>query len=924
MNQNSDDAWLIAIGAAVSDGSGVDWQRAERQAASAEQRRVVEGLRRLASVVAAQRQLPPPQETAFEEYERLPAPVETVTHWRHLVLFERIGAGAFGAVYRGWDPVLDRDVAVKLLRVPRDGAVSPLDEARHLARVRHSNVVVVHGADEDAGTAGIWMELIEGQTLAAIVRDRGPMSAREVAGIGLDLCGALSAIHAAGLLHRDIKAQNVMREVGGRIVLMDFSGAQAVRGDSGHVLVSGTPLYMAPELLRGAAPTPATDVYGLGVLLFFLLSGRLPVEGDTVDDLRRAHESGARQRLRDLRPDLPEGMVQAVERAIAAEPARRYRSAGELEQALLHASGAQTAVAAPPPDRVGARPGRPAAAAVVLLAPVVLAAGLLLLRAEPSAPAPVARFQIDAPLLGGSWPRLSPDGRLVVYGAHVAGRVRFWIRPLDRVSGHPLAYGQAVETPFWSPDSQYLGYFEDDKLKKMAVDQGTPQVLADAPRPRGGDWNGTTILFGRDDGIYRVASGGGDAERVTVVDPDLGDYHHGWPRFLPDGRRFLFLVRSGRPGRGGVYVGSLDGDAPRRLMEPHSRVAYVDGQLLYVRDGTLMAHPFDARRAVLHGEAVALAGRILHHRGSDAAFDVSSTGVLIYTLAQGQPSSRLVLYDRGGRELHALTGEGWFGRPRFSPDGQRVVAERVNPEDDNADIWVYGLSPPSAMRLTTHPAPDLHPVWSPDGRQIAFSSRRREVWDVYVKAVDARDDERRLFSTTGDKFVEHWSPDGRFLTWSQRLSGLWLVPLAASERPVQVRASGTAVYWQSEFSPDGRWLAYMSAESGKREVYVEPFPATGSRWQVSTNGGTEPRWRGDGQELLYLDAACVLMAVPVAEGEWRMASPQRLFAVTVPESAGSNYAISPDGSLVVVNTFVSEPVVPPIEVVVNWPSLVRQ
>lgn len=917
MNQSSDDAWLIAIGAAVSDGGGVDWDEAESQAASPEQRHLVEGLRRLATVVDAHRQLP--QDAVVQVPDAGSAPLTQVTHWRHLVLFERIGAGAFGTVHRGWDSVLDRDVAVKLLTAPRAGAASPLDEARHLARVRHANVVVVHGADEEGGTSGIWMEFIEGQTLAQIVGARGPMSAREATGIGLDLCGALSAIHAAGLLHRDIKAQNVMREVGGRIVLMDFSGAHALRSHGDHRLVSGTPLYMAPELLRGAGPTPATDVYSLGVLLFFLLCGRLPVEGATLDEVRQAHAAGARQRLRDLRADLPDGIVRVVERAVAPDVAHRLHTAGELEHALMHASGV-------PAVAVGGSSSRGRWAGVWLGALVLglLSGALFLTRDAPQAGPPLlAHFTIDTPLVGGSWPRVSPDGRLIVYGAHVNGRLRFWVRPLDRLAGEALPHGHATETPFWSPDSTSLGYFEEGKLKRMSVDDGEPRVLADAPRPRGGAWIGNTILFARDDGVYRVSASGGDAVRVTTIDRKQGDRDHGWPAFLPDGERFLFIARSGSSERDGLFVGSVDGGTPRRVMDVYSRTTYADGQLLYVRDGALVAQPFDAQREAIAGEPAVIAARVTHHLRGDAAFDVSSTGVLIYNAIQSPPSSRLVLFDRRGREVQVLTEIGWFGRPRFSPDGQRVAVEKVSPDDNEPDLWVYGIKPRSAQRLTTHPAPDVHPVWSPDGQRIAFSSRRRHVWDVFVRTVDARNEEEVLFALPGDQFVEHWSPDGRFLTWAERLSGLWLAPIGSGETPVQIRAGESALQWQSEFSPDGRWLAYMSAESGKPEVYVEPFPATGARWQISTSGGTEPHWRGDGKELLYLDAECTVTAVPVNGTRWHASPPQPLFKVEVPESAGANYSMSPDGRFLVVNAFVSDPVVQPIDVVLNWGSLVK-
>ena len=348
MSDTPEDAWLIALGSAVSDGAAVDWEEAERHAIDDHRKQLLQQLRSVALIVDAHRS------DALNQPDASPSsPTSSARHWRHIVLFETIGSGAFGTVYRGWDPTLDREVAVKLLR-STNGTAAPLEEARHLARIRHTNVVTVYGADREGDEAGIWMEYIEGYTLARMVRDHGPLSAREAIGVGVDLCRALAALHAAGLLHRDIKAQNVMREVGGRIVLMDFSGAQSIQREPRAVVTSGTPLYMAPELLDHGAATIASDVYSLGVLLFFLLSGNLPVEGSTVAELKKAHAEGRRRRLRDLRPDAPEADRRGHRtRDYAASPASDIRPRASSSMRLIAASGAQASIV-----RTGARPPR--------------------------------------------------------------------------------------------------------------------------------------------------------------------------------------------------------------------------------------------------------------------------------------------------------------------------------------------------------------------------------------------------------------------------------------------------------------------------------------------------------------------------------------------------------------------------------------
>jgi serine/threonine protein kinase len=916
---STDDAWLIALGAVVSDGGHVEWERVQERAVTPEQQQLVLNLRQLASVVNAHRTAVP---ASPDTHHPLAAPMSPTTQWRHLVMFECVGSGAFGRVHRGWDPLLDREVAIKLLARKRAGSSRLLDEARNLARIRHSNVVVVHGADAEADQGGIWMEFIEGQTLAAILAERGAMSPREVAGVGLDLCSALSAIHAAGLVHRDIKAQNVMRETGGRIVLMDFSNADAMSAADLHA-VSGTPLYMAPELFTGASATAETDVYSLGVLLFFILSGRFPVEGRSVANVKQAHAGGARNRLRDVRADVPDSLIRVVERATAPDPRSRYHTAGELEHALATASGAQPIVyRSDPPRNGGSRRVRLRTWIGATALMVVTAALIAFVQgSRPGASAPVAaRFTVGPPYLSGSWPRVSPDGRLLVFGAIVEGRNRFWIRPLDTLAGRPLLDTTANETPFWSPDSESLCFFNDGKLFKTGVHGGTPQLIADAPHPHGGSWSGTAIIYAAGDGLYKVASTGGTPERLTTVDGDRGELQHAWPEFLPDGRRYLFVIRSANPERSGLYVGSLDGAPPRRLSPAFSRAVYADHRLLYVRDGSLTAQQFNPRSATLQGEPVTIADGVkAHGAGGDAAFDVSPSGVLVYASAEKLPTTRLVLLDSRGRELRALSEVGAFARPRFSPDGQRVAAERLDSDERYADLWLYGVTRVSATRLMRTPAPDVSPVWSPDGTRIAFSSQRGSRFEIYVRAVDSVD-ERRLSSPPGDKFVEHWSPDGRYLTVTVLKSGLWLAPLDRNEAPRLLRASDTAETWQSEFSPDGRWLAYMSEESGTREVYVEPFPPTGARWQVSTRGGAEPHWRRTG-ELLYLDASSTLTAVRVTGPGWKTSAPQPLFPLAVPDLGGrSDYCVSPDGRFLIVNAFVADSPISTINVILNWTS----
>jgi eukaryotic-like serine/threonine-protein kinase len=916
MTEHSEEAWLIALANDVCDGRRIDWDSVVPSSASPANRNVVAELRRLAAVVDAHRTLgvngataPPPAEPG--------APAA----WGHLVLLETVGQGAFGTVYRAWDAQLDREVALKvLLQVPLG---SPLEEARNLARVRHPNVVAVYGAERLDEQVGIWMEFIEGETLAAVVRDRGPMSAREVAGIGIELCRALSALHRSGLLHGDIKAHNVMREVGGRIVLMDFSGVRAA-DSHGAPALSGTPLYMAPELFEGRAASFTADIYSLGILLYYLLSGHFPVEGADVAEIRQHHASGKRIRLRDIRAELPDPVVQIVERAAAVDPATRFHTAGELEHALAGIFAAH-GVAAPVTEveRAPTRWWLLAIAAAVLLA-VNLGLWKFLPR-DTVVPAPLVHLTVAQPENTGPWPRLSPDGRFLVYGTTLSGRKILWIRSLDSLQGRAINAAETTETPFWAADSRHVAFFGAGKLKTVDVTNDHVETLTDATAPHGGDWNANgVLLFASEGGISRIAPDGSGRAQVTTVDEAAGDYQHGWPEFLPDGNQFVYIIRSRVEARTGLYLGSLGSSIRKRIMPAYSRVAYSPtGHLLFVRNGTLTAQPFDINKTEVFGQPVTLAEPVKAHVASDGAFDLSSTGILVYRMNEGLPSTKLLLLDRRGRELRALTATaGFFRHPRFSPDGNRIAAEQAQSEAPNPDIWLFGPVSDRASRFTSDPSPDIRPTWSPDGRRLAFSSKRGTTYDLYVKTVDVLDNEKVLWHSEFDKLVEDWSPDGRALSVTVLRSGLWSFPLDPAQKPTLIRAGFAAETWQSEFSPDGRWLAYVSAESGRTEVYVEPVPANGARWQVSTNGGAEPHWRRDTGELFYLtlDHWIAVLTVP-AQGTWSLTAPTRLFKVSVPETlGGSDFSVGPSGDIVV-NTLQADQAIPPVEVVVNWTSL---
>jgi Tol biopolymer transport system component len=485
------------------------------------------------------------------------------------------------------------------------------------------------------------------------------------------------------------------------------------------------------------------------------------------------------------------------------------------------------------------------------------------------------------------------------------------------------------ETPFWSPDSRSVAYFADEKLKRVDLNGVIPRTLADAPAPRGGTWSrDNTLLFAPTgiSGLRRVRADGTGLAQVTTVDTAKGEFEHSWPEFLPDGRRFLFMVRNRRAERGGVFVGSLDAVGYTRLMPPFSRVSYArPGFLLFARAGALVARQFDAENVVLSGDELPVASGVKSHVEGDGAFDVSTTGVLVYRRNEGLRMTKLVLLDRAGRELQTIGTPALYRSPRFSPDGRRIVSERATSDATNADVWLFDLARGTSTRLTQHPSADLRPAWSPDGRSVAFSSARGGDSHLYRVMVDRAGEDAPLLMTEGDALLDGWLPDGRSLVATLTRGGMWQLWLDG-RAPVQLRAvfpQAAVEPIQGAVSPDGRSLAYMAADSGAPEVYVEPVPPTGDRWQVSVAGGGDPQWRGDGRELFYIAADGWLMATDVLSvSPFRTSRPRRLFRVAVPELHGpSDYAVSPDGERFVVNIVLGPPLVPPLQVVVNWTGL---
>jgi Tol biopolymer transport system component len=673
-----------------------------------------------------------------------------------------------------------------------------------------------------------------------------------------------------------------------------------------------------------------------------MLSGRRAFHGESAADTMSAILKEDPPDLSETNHNISPALERLVNHCLEKNPEARFHSANDLAFALEAISGAspvsnQTMTAmASLSSRERMRKYSPwIAAAIFMLAFLLTLPFVFLYFRHPSTPAPAAvRFIIPPPEKADyiGIPVISPDGRLLVFGVRDAlGKESLWIRPLDSLEAHPLAGTEqtaaGASRPFWSPDSRSIAFVAGGKLKKIDVSGGPAQTLTDSGIGAGGTWNRDgVIVFVRNlaEGLYRIPATGGTPTRVTTLDKSRNEIVHAWPYFLPDGRHFLYLARSSQTDKSAIFVGSLDSNERKFLLNADSSMAYAPpGYLVFARQQTVMAQGFNADKLQLTGEAVPVAegiGRFL--ATALALFSVSDTGVLIYR-SQYLQDSQLTWFDRGGKQLGTVGPPGVWGVIRLSPDEKRVALQRVDNEKGTYDIWVIELTRGTPTRLTFDPANDVYPAWSPDGSRIVFSSNRDGAANLYQKPSSGAGDDELLFKSDDAKLPTDWSPDGRYILYqdfSQKDFDLWVLPLFEERKPALFLQTDFAELY-GRFSPDGRWITYVSGESGRREVYVRSFPDAGGKWQISNGGGAQPHWRRDGRELFYLTAEKKLMAVEVngSSATFEAGIPKPLFDLRINSTNGfSDYDVTADGQRFLVNTLVEQNVRSPVTVVMNW------
>jgi Tol biopolymer transport system component len=862
-------------------------------------------------------------------------------------ILSRLGAGGMGEVYRARDTRLGRDVAVKVLPyvfVSDPDRLARFEREAHLlATLNHPHIGAIYGIEEAAGVRALILELVEGPTLAERL-SAGPMPVREAVSIARQIAEALDAAHEKGIIHRDLKPANIKVTPEGIVKVLDFGLAKAgaLAGDTADATrdgaILGTPGYMSPEQARGQAVDKRTDIFAFGAILYEMLSGLRAFDGETAMDAVTAVLNNDPPELPAAERRIPPALTRIVDRCLKKNPAGRFQSASDLAFALEGVSSpSDTAAMAPiASGRTGLlqnpRTAWAIAASCALLVALAIATTFYL---RPAAPEPmVTRLEITTPPTGDAYSMvLSRDGRQLAYVANGDHGSQLWVRPLDQVAAQPLAGTEGAIGPFWAPDGRAIGFFAEGKLKRIDLTGGAVQVLADVSNAMGGAWSaGGVILFtpSSTDPLLGVPATGGPVSSVTHL--AAGQAGHHWPEFLPDGRRFLFVVSTGQPETYGIYVGSLGGGEPTRIMPNATEVAYAPpGYLLLVARDVLVAYPFDAASATVTGEPIPVAQGV----GSCCdigAFSVSTQGILAY---RGGVATRrqLAWIDRTGKVLGAV-GAVDDSAPSFldlSPDDQRVVFIRA--VQANIDIWLIRAGESAPRRFTFERAIDSGPVWSPDGSRIVFRTFRGGTYNLYEKPVNGTTDEQPLLVTPLPKAPQDWSRDGRLLLYSNQDpktgTDLWALPMTGERKPFPVLQTRFDEI-QGQFSPDGRWLAYASNESGRDEIYVQTFPEAGGKWQISAAGGLQPRWRRDGQELFYVAPDNRLMAAPIRVAPGTKAleagAPVPLFTTKlatgpniVPAGfqARAQYAVAANGRFLM-NISADDGVISPITIVQNW------
>ncbi|MDA2924229.1 protein kinase [Acidobacteria bacterium AH-259-L09] len=889
---------------------------------------------------------------------------KTISHYK---ILEKLGEGGMGKVYRAEDTSLGREVAIKVLpdlfAHDKERLARFEREAKLLASLNHPNIAAIYGFEEADGVRFLVLELVEGETLADRVA-KGPLPVEEALEIGRQIAEGVEAAHEKGVIHRDLKPSNVKITPEGKVKVLDFGLAKALEGKvpvadisqsptltegmtrAGVIL--GTAVYMSPEQARGKLVDKRTDIWAFGCVLYEILTGKKAFQGGTISDTIAAILKGVPD-WEALPENTPWRIQDLLRRCLQKDPNRRLRDSGDAKIQIEEALTEPTTIS---PIEVisAAKPTRwklaiPWSIAVMM----TLLAGVAIWSLTRPEPRPITRVSVVLPSterLSGTSRHvvaLSPDGTHLVYAANE----QLYLRAMDQLEGVPIRGTEGnTRSPFFSPDGQWVGFWAGGQLKRVPISGGAPVTLCDAQIPWGVSWGpNDTIVFGQGpEGIWQVSAAGGTKEVLIGVDSTksevsempmellgkllmLHELYHG-PQILPGGRAVLFTV-----GFGGTWddaqivVQSLETGERKVLISGGTDARYVStGHLVYARAGTLLAVPVDLGRLEVTGSPVPIGEGI---RQADAnvtgaaQFSFSRFGSLVYVPGIGGEIERtLVWVDREGQVERLAAEPRFYSRPRLSPDGQRLAMTVF--DSANSDVWIYELARETPTRLTFDPAEDRNPLWTPDGQRVVFSSDRDGgLSNLFWKAADGMGQLERLTTSPNYQIPYSWSSDGKRLVFVElNPETLWDISVLSMEGEPTSQALLQTQFTESlpAISPDGRWMAYQSDESGRHEVYVTPFPGAGPKQQISMEGGAEPVWGPDGRELFYREGDKMMAVAVKTHPKFTAAKPKVLFEGRYTTNRiAANYDITPDGRrFLMIKVGEQESAPTQINVVFNW------
>ena len=875
-----------------------------------------------------------------------------------------------GEVYRARDTRLERTVAIKIL--PAQLSSDPTRkqrferEAKTISHLNHPHICVLHDIGHQEGIDYLVMECVEGETLAKRL-EKGALPLDQVLKLGAQIADALDRAHRSSVVHRDLKPGNIMLTASGA-KLLDFGLAKPVAPVASLATLTaakqespvtergtivGTFQYMSPEQIEGKDLDGRSDIFSLGAVLYEMVTGKRAFEGKSQLSVASAILEKEPAPISAIKPMTPVTLDHTIRRCLAKDPEERWQTARDLALELKwvteNGSNAGTPARSVAASSIRWRLGW-AGAGVVLFVLFGLALFVIGYISRPRAQVQTIRTSITPPAnaaftvsssVAGTM-AISPDGRLLAFSAEAKNNIpQLWVRSLDSLESRPLSGTQQAFAPFWSPDSKWIAFFSPNgMLKKVEASGGPVETVCAAQFGRGGTWNRDgLIIFAPNiaQPLFQVAAAGGTPVPITQLDASRQENTHRWPQFLPDGKHYLFFIRAGLPSATGLYVGTVGSGERQKVLSISSNALYAPpGYLLFGRGDTLMTQPFDARSMQIKEEPMATAHDVSFIPAPNFLnFSVSQTGVLVYSSAAVEIGRQLVWYDRQGKPLSRLGSPEYSSWPQISPDGKRLAIRLLTPPGGAFDIWVYDLARGVHTHMSFSALTAYAPAWSPNGKQLAYahSSQQTTGDHMYLLNPDGTAKEEALeqpvIESLGN-YPSSWSPDGQVLLFDhQDKAGkfsIWALPFSGDRKPYTFMESRFNSQ-MGKFSPDGHWVAYVSNDSGTDEVYAAPFPGPGSRIQISSGGGSQPRWRRDGQELFYLSPEQKMMAAQIIAGggDFRVGSVHTLFTVSplggVP---GYLYDVTADGQKFIIAQDFEHTSTVPLTIVTNWSAELRK